>query len=115
MYTCIANVNDSSQSHQNSGAIQHIRRLCIPGSFFPAYAKQPGDEAMVHVVRIQRSNYIDMVELLKDNIEANKTHPNLTKGLCYQTYTVFTQGEHGTARHSSIWPGMALARVYTDQ
>ena len=48
MYTRIANVNDSSQLRRNSGAIWRMRRQCIPGSFFSAYAKEPGDEASVH-------------------------------------------------------------------
>ena len=38
-------MNDSSRSHRNSGAIWHMHRQCIPGSFFSAYTKEPGDEA----------------------------------------------------------------------
>ena len=39
-------MNNSSQSRRNSGVIWRMRRQCIPGSFFSAYTKEPGDEAM---------------------------------------------------------------------
>ena len=35
--------NDSIQSPHFSGAIWRMRRPCVPGSFFSAYAKEPGE------------------------------------------------------------------------
>ena len=40
-------MNNTSWSCQNSGAIWRMHRQCIPGSFFSAYAKEPGDKAMI--------------------------------------------------------------------
>ena len=47
-YTHIANINNSSRSHQNSSAIWCMCRQCSPGSSFPPTQKErAGDEAML--------------------------------------------------------------------